>query len=80
VCGAFGIGLFCFRLGRRVCREARFPPANARLITSTIVHTGDNAVRRGQWAQAMGVLFMLFAVVLAVAGIRVIVFFGGPAV
>lgn len=75
VCGVFGLGLFCFRFGRQVCREARFPPANTRIVKETVVHTGANAVHRGRWAQALGVTFISFALVLAFLGARVIGFF-----
>ncbi len=79
VAGAFGLGGFCVRLGRQVCREARFPPAGARLVKSTVVHTGAAAVRRGRWAQAFGLTCMLLALGLALAGARVVVYVLGQA-
>lgn len=75
VAGAFGIGVFCFRLGRQVCREERFPPAGARLVKRTTVHTGAAAVRRGRGAQAFGVVCMVLALALLALLVAVLAHF-----
>ena len=79
VLGLSGLGVFCFLLGRQVCREGRFPPQATRVIKDSVVHTGENAVRRGKWAQAFGATLVLFAVALAVVGVKLIVLFSGHA-
>jgi hypothetical protein len=76
VCGTFAIGWYVFRLGQRVCREGRFPPAGARLIRATVVHTGADALRRGRWAQLAGVVFTVMALGLTVVGGRAMALLG----
>lgn len=79
VLGLIGLGLFCFLLGRRVCREGRFPPQATRVIKNSVIHTGQNAVRRGKWAQVFGATLLLLAVALAVLSVKLIVSFSGHA-
>ena len=79
VCGTVGLGVCLIRLGRQACREERFPPARSRLVKRASVCAGADAVRRGRWTQAMGAVLLLLSLGLAIAGARVVAYFGGYA-
>jgi hypothetical protein len=59
------IASYCWRLGGRIVRARRYPPAGLRTLRDTLVLTGEAADRRGRflqvWAAVMGVAGLLLA-------------------
>ncbi|MEZ5293796.1 MAG: hypothetical protein R2745_22120 [Vicinamibacterales bacterium] len=59
--GAFGV--YAFRLGTRTKAAERFPPPGTAALAGTRVVEGRAARTQGTVLQAVGVLFLVFAVV-----------------
>jgi hypothetical protein len=59
------VSVYCWRLGQRVVREERYPPARMRVIRDMPVVTGAMARRRGRLLQALGIVAAVAVMLMA---------------
>ena len=59
------MSVYCWRLGQRIVREGRYPPAGLRVIRDMPVLTGGTARHRGRWLQALGVVTAVAVLMMA---------------
>jgi hypothetical protein len=64
---------YFWRLGTRVVREGRFPPANSGWLKTTVVIRGPGARRQGRMLQVSAVLLAATLVVFGVVIIRLVI-------
>jgi hypothetical protein len=56
---------YCWHLGQRILRAARYPLPGMRVVRDTPVATGDAARRRGRLAQSFAAVLGVAALLLA---------------
>jgi hypothetical protein len=68
-----------WRLGARIVRSNRVPPAGVRVVRDTPVLSGDEARRRGRLLQALAVMLVAIAGLMAVVLWRLLILIGTSA-
>lgn len=76
LCGCIALIAICLAVlgshllvrGNLIVRGRRFPPRDVRSVRDTPVREGDAAVRIGRTSQTLGLLFLAFALLVAVCG------------
>jgi hypothetical protein len=63
---------YFWRLGTRVVREERFPPANSGWLRTTVVIRGSGARRQGRMLQVSAVLLAATIVIFGVVLVRLV--------
>ena len=63
------LGAHLLLRGKLIVRERRFPPRDVRAVRDTPVREADAAVRIGRASQALGLLFILLALLAGAGGL-----------